>query len=120
MSEGLKDILNTSPSGIDPDTMMRYLQGKLSAAEQHAVEQQLLDADFEADAVEGLQQVQDPARLQFLLEQLQRDLKKKTTQKKAFREKMNLKAQPVLWAAILLLLLLVIIAFLIVQMLHRG
>ncbi|OLY92253.1 hypothetical protein SAMN05444008_11513 [Cnuella takakiae] len=120
MSEQLKDILNQFPSGIDPDTLMRYLQGTLPPAEQHEVEKYLLDTDFEADALEGLQQVQDPARLQFLLDQLHRDLKKKTAQKKAFREKMGIKAQPVLWAGILLLLLLIVISFLIVHRLHQG
>lgn len=120
MQHNLKDILNQLPPDVDGETLLRYLQGKLSPAEQHEVEKQLLDAEFEADALEGLQQVPDDARLQLLMDQLQRDLRKKTMQKKAFRERLRLKEQPLVWAAIVLVLLLIVISYLIVQRLQQG
>ena len=120
MSHNLKDILSHLPTGIDQETLLRYLQGKLSPEAQHEVEKKLLDAEFEADAVEGLQQVKDDTQLQFLLDQLHRDLKSKTAKKKAFRDKLRIKEQPVLWIAILLLLLLVVISYFIVHRLQQG
>ncbi len=120
MPQDLKDILNQLPADVDQETLLRYLQGELSPEAQHEVEKQLLDAEFEADAVEGLQQVKDPAKMQSLLEQLQRDLKKQTAKKKAFRDKLRIKEQPTLWIAVLLLLLLIIISYIIVRRLQQG
>lgn len=120
MSQHLKDLLNQLPPDVDAETLMRYLQGQLSDAEQHAIEKQLLDAEFEADAIEGLQQVPDAARIPFLMDQLKRDLKKKMVQKKAFRDRLRIKEHPILWAALLLILLLVVISYLVVHRLHHG
>lgn len=39
---------------LTPEMMQRYTQGKLSPAEQHAVEKYLLDNPFEAEAMEGI------------------------------------------------------------------
>jgi anti-sigma factor RsiW len=115
MSGNLKDILSNLQTGVDQEILMRYLQGKLSAEEQYEVEKHLVDSQFEADAVEGLQQMKDNQQMELLLAQLQQDLKKKTSKKKAFQDKLRIKEQPLLWAAILILLLLVVISFFIIQ-----
>lgn len=120
MSDNLKDILSHLSTDIDQEILLRYLKGKLTPGEQHEVEKQLQENHFEADAVEGLQQVKDEAQLQYLLDQLHRDLKKKTAKKKALREKLRFKEQPVLWIALLLLLLLIVISYFIVHRLHFG
>jgi anti-sigma factor RsiW len=120
MPDNLKDIWNNLPEGVNEETLMRYLQGQLSPEEQHEVEKQMLHSDFDADAVEGLQQIADESKLQAMLYQLQYDLKKRTAKKKAFRDKLRIKEQPVLWISILLLLLLVVISYLIIHRLHQG
>lgn len=118
MPHSLKDILSNLSPGVDQETLLRYLQGKLPAQEQHEIEKQLMDSDFESDALEGLQQVKDQARLQQLLDQLQYDLKKKTTKKQAFRDKLRIKEQPLLWMAILIVLVLMVISYFVVQSLQ--
>lgn len=120
MQDNLKDIWNQLPEGVSEETLMRYLQGQLSAEQQHEVEMQLLHSDFESDALEGLQQIEDPGKLQAMLYQLQQDLKKRTAKKKAFRDKLRIKEQPVLWISILVLLLLVVISYLIIHRLAQG
>src|SRR5688500_12581890 len=50
MKENLKDILTHLNPEVDQETLLSYLQGKLNATEQHEVEKQLLDSDFEAEA----------------------------------------------------------------------
>lgn len=120
MSGNLKDILSHLQTDIEQEVLLRYLQGKLSAEEQHEVEKRLLDSEFEADAIEGLQQIADEQQLQFMLEGLQRDLKKKTAKKKAFRDKLRIKEQPLLWIAVMILLLLVVISYLIIHRLGQG
>lgn len=120
MPQNLKDILSHLSPGVDQETLLRYLHGKLTAQEEHEVEKHLLDAEFEADAAEGLGQVKDEAKLQLLLHELQSDLRKKTAKKNSFKEKLRLKKEPVLWIAVLLLLLLIIISYIFVRRLHLG
>jgi hypothetical protein len=115
MSENLKDILSNLNPDIDQETLLLYLQGKLSPSEQHEVEKQITDNDFDSDAVEGLQQFSNKKDITALVEQLKADLKKKTEKKRRFREKLKLKLEPWLLIAIVLILLLAVISFILVQ-----
>jgi predicted secreted protein len=115
MQENLKDILNHLSADIDEETLLQYLQGNLSAEQQHEVEKQMLDNDFAADALEGLRKIKDQQRIHFLVEQLNRDLTKKTIKKKAYKERLHLKTDPWLLTAALIILLLVIISFIVIH-----
>jgi hypothetical protein len=115
MSENLKDILSNLNPEVDQETLLLYLQGKLTAEQQHEVEKKMLEDDFESDAMEGLEKIKDKKQLSFLVEQLQRDLKKKTEKKKRFREKLQLKLDPWLIILIVLILLLVIISYILIH-----
>lgn len=119
MNENLKDILSNLNADVDQETLLKYLQGKLSAAEQHEVEKNLLDDDFEADALEGLQQVQNTQEIPVLVEQLNLDLKKRTTKKKKGFLKQEPKVESWLLLAIVIILLLVIISFLVIYTLKK-
>lgn len=116
MSEDLKNILSHLNPDIDQETLLRYLQGKLSAQEQHEVERQLMDSDFEADALDGLQDFKDKQKLTALVDQLNSDLKKRTEKKKRFRKKLKLTLDSNLIITAVIILLLLIITFFI---LHR-
>ena len=59
MSENLKDILSNLNPDIDQETLLNYLQVKLSAEQQHEVEKQMLQDDFGSEAMEGLQEIKD-------------------------------------------------------------
>lgn len=115
MKENLKDILSNLSTDIDQETLLLYLQGKLTAEQQHEVEKQMLDNDFSSDAFEGLQNIKDQRHLQVLVEQLNRDLKKRTEKKKAYKEKRQIKQDPWVLIAIILILALAIIAYFIIQ-----
>jgi len=43
MSEDLKDILSNLNPDVDQETLLQYLQGKLSAQDQHDLEKQMMD-----------------------------------------------------------------------------
>src|SRR5215212_8278345 len=105
MSENLKDILSNLNPDIDQETLLRYLQGKLSAEEQHEIEKGMMESDFDSDALEGLQEMKDKKNLTVLLQQLQKDLKKKTEKKKQARQKLQLKLEP--WLIISLVIVLI-------------
>src|SRR6476469_2898886 len=94
MNENLKDILSNLNPDIDQETLLRYLQGKLSSEEQHELEKGMMDHEFDADALDGLQQLKDTSKISVLIHQLNRDLRKKTEKKKRFREKLQLRVEP--------------------------
>jgi anti-sigma factor RsiW len=119
MKENLKDILSNLHSETDQQTLLNYLHGKLSAAQQHEVEKKLLDDEFEAEALEGLQNFKDKRNISVLVESLNGDLKNKTAKKKAWREKRNPKLEPWLLLAIVMILALAVIGYIIISLIKK-
>lgn len=115
MNENLKDILSNLHPGVNQETLLKYLEGKLSAQEQHEVEKNLLDDDFEAEAIEGLQNIQNKETISTLVEQLNRDLKKKTSRKKKWLFKREAKVESWLLLTIIIILLMAVISFLVIR-----
>lgn len=115
MKKDLKDILSNLNTEVDQTTLLHYLQGHLTPQEQHDVEKSIIDDEFDTDALEGLEKIKDSQQLSFMVEQLNRDLKKKTGKRKQAREKLQIKSDPVLWVAVLVILLLVIVSYLLIQ-----
>jgi hypothetical protein len=121
MSDDLKDILSNLNPDIDQETLLRYLQGTLSAEKQHEVEKKIMDHEFEADAVEGLEQFQDKKKIQDMVLQLNRDLKKKTEKKNKYKNARKAALDPWVILAIILVLVLVVISYFIIRRyLHQG
>ena len=120
MPENYKDILSHLSTEIDQETLLLYLQGKLSESQKHEVEKKLMQDEFNDDAMEGLQAFKDKEQLQYMVEMLNRDLKKKTAKKKLRREKMRIKDQPWLYISILILILLIVLSYIVIRkMLQR-
>ena len=115
MQENLKDILSNLSTDIDQETLLLYLQGKLSEEQKHAIEKEMLDSEFTSDALEGLESFKDKEQLQYMVEMLNRDLKKKTEKKKKRREKMKIKDQPWLYMSILILILLLVMSYIVIK-----
>lgn len=115
MKKNLKDILSNLHSEVDQETLLKYLEGKLSSEQQHEVEKNLLEDDFEADAVEGLQNIKDKQKISSVVEQLNLELKKKTERKKQWRKKKEVKVELWLLLAIVLILLLAIIGYVVIR-----
>ncbi len=115
MSENYKDILSHLSTDVDQETLLLYLQGKLSEEKRHEVEKKLIQNEFDDDALEGLQEIKDKQQIQYMVEMLNRDLKKKTAKKKLRREKMKIKDQPWLYISILILILLIAICYIVIR-----
>ena len=113
MSDDLKNILsnNASPEKNNSDEIRKYILHELSDADQHKLEKQLLDDDFEADALEGLKTIKDNQKIDLHLYQLKKSLKAKTTIKKDRFEKRKVKSPWWLYFSILLLLLIIILVY---------
>jgi hypothetical protein len=115
MPANYKDILSHLSTEVDQTTLLLYLQNKLSEEKKHEVEKWMLENDFDGDALDGLQEIRDKEQIAYMVEMLNRDLKKKTEKKKKQIEKMKLKAQPWIFISILILLLLIVISYMIIQ-----
>lgn len=120
MPENYKDILSNLSTEVDQETLLLYLQGKLSEEKKHEVEKLLLQNEFDEEAMEGLQEIKDKQQIQYMVEMLNRDLKKKTEKKKKRREKMKIKDQPWLLISILILLLLIILSYIVIRKVSNG
>ena len=114
MSENYKDILSHLSTDVDQETLLLYLQGKLSEEKKHEVEKQLLQSDFDEDAVDGLQEFKDKEQLQYMVEMLNRDLKKKTAKKRIIKD------QSWLYISILILILLIVLSYLAIHKLLKN
>jgi hypothetical protein len=82
MSDNLKDILSHLSSEIDQETLLLYLQNKLSAEKKHEVEKKLLENEFANEAAEGLQQFTNKEKLGVLVDQLNHELKTRLQKKR--------------------------------------
>lgn len=120
MSGNLKDILSNLSPEIDQETLLLYLQDKLSAEKKHEVEKTLVDNDFDGDALDGLQAIKDKQQISYMVEMLNRDLKKKTQKKKERREKMKLKDQSLLYVSMLIIIILIVICYLIIHRMTKS
>lgn len=109
MADNLKDILSHLNPDVDQETLLLYLQGKLPEAQKHELEKQLLTDEFNEEALEGLEAFKDKEQISYMVEALNRDLKKKTAKKKERREKLRIKDQPWIYISILIFLLLIAI-----------
>lgn len=115
MQDNYKDILSHLSNEIDQETLLLYLQGKLTDEKKHEVEKKLLENDFAGEALEGLQQFKDKQQLSYTVEILNRDLKKKLERKKKRREKLKLKDQPWLYITLLIIILLIVISYIVIR-----
>src|SRR4026207_444104 len=120
MSENYKDILSNLSTDVDQETLLLYLQGKLSDEKKHEVEKKFIQNEFDDDALEGLQEIKDKQQIQYMVEMLNRDLKKKTAKKKLRRDKMRIKDQPWLYFSILILILLIALAYIVIHRMRNG
>ena len=115
MKENLKDILSNLHSEVDQEALLKYLEGKLSAEEQHEIEKNTMDDAFETDALEGLQNFKNKNDINSLVEQLNRDLKKKTEKKKKWVHRREAKLESWLLIAILLILAIAVISYFVIR-----
>jgi hypothetical protein len=99
---------------------MDYISGRLSGKDKHEVEQWMIDNNFESEAMEGLQTLNDKKDLQAYVDQLNKELNSYLHQKKLRREKRKIKEIPWSYLAIVLILMLIIVAYFVVQKLSKN
>jgi anti-sigma factor RsiW len=100
---------------IDNQKLIDYLNGKLTAEEQHEVEKWMMENPFDAEALEGLQQGGSGKNVQATVDQLNRQLHQYLEQKKQRRKRKPDPTSYWTYIAILFILILAILAYLIIR-----
>ena len=109
---------NISPFGpggkekLSEDRLMAYLEGRLSHAEQHEVEQWLAEEGMEGDALEGLQTLR-PDETKQTVSKLKHDLRKTLVGKKHKRRPLKTDYNTLI--AIAVILLLAVVAYIVIR-----
>ncbi len=115
-----KDIFSHLSTEVDQETLLLYLQNKLSQEKKHEVEKKLMESEFADDAMEGLKEIKDKRQIQYMIEMLNRDLKNKLQKKKERRHKLEIKIQPWLYVSIFIFILLIIICYILIRKYLQG
>ena len=118
MSDNLKDILSNLNPDVDQEALMKYLEGKLSAHEQHEVEKQMLGDDFDSDALEGLESFRNKTDILNVVNHLNADLKKRTAKKETRKRKYTLHLNPWIIVAIVIVLAIAVVGYLVIHRLN--
>ncbi|MFI5195933.1 MAG: hypothetical protein ACHQD8_02495 [Chitinophagales bacterium] len=103
---------NGGKERLPEDKLMAYLEGKLSAAEQHEVELWLADEGMESDALEGLRKLK-PEETMYSVNKLNHNLRKAMLSKKRVRRRP--KTDQFTWIAVVIILLLIVVAYLVIR-----
>ena len=117
----MNDQDNISPLGpgnggrekLSEEKLMAYLDGKLSPAEQHDVEQWLSEEGMESDAIEGLQ-ILRPEETHRTVNKLNHELRKTMVGKKHRRK--PLRTGLTSWIAVVIILLLAVVAYIVIRL----
>lgn len=114
----LKNIWNNKEE-LDEEALLRYLQGKSSESERHALEKQMLDSEFVNDAVEGLQDFSDSHKIEHYAKQLNGHLRTQTTNIHRKKNKNRLKNQHLTLLTLIAIITLCILAWWVLR-LYEG
>lgn len=116
MQDDLKNILSDADGTTSQDQLLKYLKDELAQVEKYEFEKKAIDDAFDSDALDGLQELQDQAKLELIVDGLNRDLKKRVSKKSELRGKMQLKTHWTLYFSILIFLIIIVLIYL---YLHR-
>ncbi|RAJ06856.1 putative zinc finger protein [Chitinophaga skermanii] len=104
MNDNFRDIFEETDC-LSQQTLMDYLQGKLSGEELHHVEQHIADCELCSDALEGLQAIKQKEKIPFWLRDIKWQLMKKLRKKNHRKRKLRLYVNVLVITLILLILL---------------
>jgi len=90
---------------ISEDQLLQYLSGELSGEERHAVEKKMIDSQFVNDAIEGLQAISDPRHVQRYVADLNMQLKKQVSGRRAKKRRITMSMNWILLCVVIVLML---------------
>jgi hypothetical protein len=118
----MEDLTNiwTIDDELNEEQLLNYLQGNTSADEAHLVEKQMADDAFVNDAIEGLQAIKSPKKLDEYVSQLNKKLQQQLDAKKQKKEKREIKHMGWIILAVIIILVLCVLGYVVIHMLHEN
>ena len=105
---------------LNEEQLKKYISGKSSPEEQHAVERQMQDSAFLNDAVEGLQHFSKEQQLDEYVTNLNKNLQQHMNNRKQIKEKRKIRDFSWIIIAVITILLLCVLAFVVIKMQHEN
>lgn len=102
-------------SEIDEDHLLHYIDGTMSAADQHRLEELLENDPFLSDAVEGLSEIHDKEQLKAITAQLNLQLKKQIQKKRKERRYRKKLTDSWGWIFVLIILMLALLSWWVIK-----
>jgi ABC-type bacteriocin/lantibiotic exporter with double-glycine peptidase domain len=116
MDNKLLNILQSKEVPIENQQIIDYLKGDLNNVSQQQFEEQEQDDAMMQDAMEGLNSIQDMARLEMMTREMNQSLQKKlVAQKNKHKETRKWKDQKWLLLAIATVLMIVVICYMVMK-----
>jgi ABC-type antimicrobial peptide transport system permease subunit len=104
---------------IDEQLLLAYLNNELTEQQKHEVEKQMMDDNFDEDALDGLLQLNTKNNLSETIHSLNRTLQTHITKKKKLRRVTSFTSIPHLYPIIIILLIVLLVGgFIIHFLLH--
>ena len=110
-----KDILSENEAQLSDEELLKYLENDIPEEEKYSIEKKINSSPFEADALQGLAQVQDKDNLKKHVSQLNKKLQQLTA-KRQRKEKRKIRIFEWIILAIILLLFTCIISYIIISL----
>lgn len=105
------NILSENEEQLSDEDLLKYLDDNISEDEKCIIEEKLSNSSFENDAIDGLQQINNPAQLQKHVKELNKKLRQQLRLKKQRKAKRKIKDFQWAIVAILLLLFICVITY---------
>ena len=99
---------------------MEYLNNNLTNDEQHAIEMQMVESAFLADAVDGLQEFDNKKDISNYTKELNKQLLKYTTKKKVRKNKRKFKQQDWVIMAVIIIMMLCLLGYFVVNEFEKN
>jgi anti-sigma factor RsiW len=115
MNNDLLNILSNSNKDIDNQKLMDYLSGQLSEQDRHEVEAWMIDNDFNAEAMEGLEQLAGKKNIEGYVDNLNKELHQYIKQKKERRERKKIDTSIWVYVTIVFILLIMVLAYIVIS-----
>ena len=118
----MDDLTNiwTIEDELNEEQLLNYLKGNTSGEDAHLVEKQMADSDFVNDAIEGLQAIKSPKKLDEYVSQLNKKLQQQLEVKKQKKEKREIKHLGWIIMAVIIILVLCILGYVVIHMMHEN
>jgi len=115
----LDDIFRKNEEKLSDEELLKYLDGKATHEEMHAVEKHASTSPFDSEALEGLEAFNNE-KLNDYVHQLNKNLQQQLGKKKQRKEKRKIKDIPLSVITVIIILILCVLGFIAIHFYQKN